>query len=51
MVRKDAERMKNMLFDLAKEYIVSLTQPDIYGTSSSYSIEVRFYDFLGHMPP
>ena len=32
---KDAERMENMLFDLAKEYIVSLTHPDMHEMSSS----------------
>ena len=29
-VRKDGERMENMLFDVAKEYIVSLSQRDIH---------------------
>jgi len=37
-VCKDVERMENMLFDVAKEYIVSLPQPDIHGTSSSFLI-------------
>jgi len=34
-VRKDVERMENMLFDVAKEYIVSFPQPEMHGTSSS----------------
>jgi len=34
-VRKDVQGMRNALFDLAKEYIVSLPQRDIYETSSS----------------
>ena len=33
-VRKDVEEMENMLFDLAKGYIVSFSHPDIYETSS-----------------
>lgn len=31
-VRKDVEGMRNMLFDVAKGYIVSLPQPDIHET-------------------
>jgi len=30
-VRKDGENMENTLFDVAKEYMVSLPQPDIHG--------------------
>jgi hypothetical protein len=36
-VRKDVEGMRKMLFDVAKEYIVSLPQPDIHETSFSSS--------------
>ena len=32
-VRKDVERMENMLFNLAKEFIVSLPQHDIHKMS------------------
>ena len=34
-VRKDGERMENTLFDVAKEYMVRLPQPDIHGMASS----------------
>ena len=34
-VRKDGENMENTLFDVAKEYMVSLLQPDIHGIASS----------------
>ena len=36
-VRKDLEEMRNMLFDMATKYIVSLPQPDIHETSFSSS--------------
>ena len=50
-VRKDTEKMENMLYDVAKENIVSLAQCDIHETFSLSSVEIRFYDLLGRTSP
>ena len=51
-VRKDVERMENMLFDVAKEYMVRPPQRDIHETHLPQpSIEIRIHDLLGVPPP
>ena len=50
-VRKDVEKMKNMFFDVAKEYMVSLAQCDIHETLSLSSVEIRFHNLLGRTLP
>jgi hypothetical protein len=52
-VRKDVEEMENMLFDVAKKYMVSFPQNDMtfMGRLPHPSIEIRFYDLLGRTPP
>ena len=50
-VRKDVEKMENMLFDAAKEHMVSLAQCDIHETLPLFSLEFRFYDLLDRTHP